>query len=106
MPKSSSSTQQQQQLPSISSLLQVKSNKGDRQVDHNFTVPTQSVITKAIGEPLPAMFLPGNSFDPLPPPGPDDWLNQYLEEGQTFQSFLDADLDEPYVGIVNVEMYN
>jgi archaemetzincin len=43
-------------------------------------------------EDLPAQlrraFEPDNDFEPLPPPGPNDWLASHPEPGQTFEQFL------------------
>jgi len=45
-------------------------------------------------EGLPAhlarAFQSTNHFDPLPPPGPGDWLAEHPEPGQTFEQFLRA----------------
>jgi hypothetical protein len=29
-------------------------------------------------------------YDPIPAPGPNDWLTDHQETGQTFQDFIDA----------------
>jgi archaemetzincin len=38
--------------------------------------------------PLRRAFEPDNDFEPLPPPGPHDWLASVPEPGQTFEEFL------------------
>src|SRR5207237_2806450 len=35
-------------------------------------------------------FEPAEGFDPIPPPGPNDWLSNHAEEGQTFEQFAGA----------------
>ena len=39
---------------------------------------------------LARAFQSTNHFDPLPPPGPGDWLAEHPEPGQTFEQFLRA----------------
>ena len=59
-----------------------------------FAPPSQKTILDAIGErnglplPLQRAFAPdAGSFDPIPNPGPNDWLAVHDEPGQTFDEF-------------------
>ncbi len=55
-----------------------------------FTIPDEKACLSAIGsfnycpklqDPFEAIF---PFFDPIPPPGPDDWLSAHKEKPQTF----------------------
>ena len=37
-------------------------------------------------------------FPPIPKPGPDDWLAQYKDDGQTYAEWV-ASVDDPYVPV-------
>jgi hypothetical protein len=89
---------QQQQLPPLSSLI-ISNNNNNNLILHSYIPPSSSAILEAIGEPIPSMFLPGNCFNPLPNPGPNDWLSQNQQDlaGQTYQAFVDSNADAPYV---------
>lgn len=59
-----------------------------------FQPPDDGRRSQAIGEVAdlpPALrraFEPGSFFEPVPPPGPRDWLNVAMERGQTFDAFV------------------
>jgi archaemetzincin len=59
-----------------------------------FTPPGADARRAAIGplEGLPAplrrAFEPDSDFAPVPPPGPDDWLANHAEPGQTYEQFV------------------
>jgi archaemetzincin len=58
-----------------------------------FTPPTRAEQLAAIGptaglpEPLQRALQPRDDFQPMPEPGPDDWLANHAEAGQTFDQF-------------------
>ena len=58
-----------------------------------FTPPNAKQRTAAIGSmrnvprDLRSAFDPADHFDPIPDPGPSDWLSQHQEFGQTFAQF-------------------
>lgn len=81
-----------QLLPSIS---QIIGYQPLRTRNPQFEVPSESTVYKAIGEPIPLLFTPGCSFEPLPTPGPSSWLNQHAEDGQTFDDFLKVSNNQP-----------
>jgi hypothetical protein len=61
----------------------------------SFAVPPPSERLRAIGplaklpEPAKRALEPRSDFfDPLPAPGPHDWLANYPEPGQSFERFL------------------
>ena len=67
-----------------------------------FAPPSQKTILDAIGErnglPLPVQraFAPdAGSFDPIPNPGPNDWLAVHDEPGQTFDEFKTSRPNRP-----------
>ncbi len=67
-----------------------------------FTPPSQETIRDATGDlsGLPAVlqraFAPdSNSFDPIPKPGPNDWLAVHEEAGQTFDEFKASQPNRP-----------
>src|SRR5881392_2116463 len=67
-----------------------------------FEPPSQKTIREAIGDlsGLPVLlqraFAPDhNSFDPVPTPGPDDWLAAHEESGQTFDQFKASEPNRP-----------
>ena len=47
---------------------------------------------------LARAFEPAGHFAPLPKPGPDDWLAQHEEEGQTFAQYLASEPNIPREG--------
>ena len=53
------------------------------------------ITNNQIGKPVPAMFIPGDCFQNLKLPGPNDWLNRYKEEGQTFYNFISSQEENP-----------
>ncbi len=67
----------------------------------DFRPPDERERLKAIGslEGLPlslkSVFIPGESFDPIPTPGPNDWLATQPEEGQTFREFVESPHNVP-----------
>jgi archaemetzincin len=44
--------------------------------------------TAALPGTLRRAFDPGRHFEPMPAPGPNDWLSNHPERGQTFEQFL------------------
>src|SRR6266550_1712337 len=66
-----------------------------------FTPPSQERIRDAIGDlgGLPVLlqraFTPDDSFDPIPKPGPNDWLAVHEEPGQTFDEFKASHPNRP-----------
>ncbi|KAL9651018.1 hypothetical protein ABK040_012762 [Willaertia magna] len=61
-----------------------------------FKVPSQGTSLSAIGEPVPPIYLPiSDCYEYVPLPGPNDWLNQYQEEGQTFNDFVNGEFEAP-----------
>ena len=66
-----------------------------------FTPPNAEHRLKAIGpaqqlpEPLRRALEPGTDFAPIPIPGPNDWLANHQEEGQTFEAFLRSRPNRP-----------
>jgi archaemetzincin len=67
----------------------------------NFTPPDQKERRRAIGSTaeesqiLRVALEPGDDFQPLPEPGPHDWLANHHEPGQTFQAFVHAPRNKP-----------
>lgn len=67
----------------------------------DFTPPGEKERLRAIGstkklsEILRRAFDPGADFNPIPAPGPGDWLAEHREEGQTFESFAKANWNRP-----------
>ena len=59
----------------------------------DFRVPGPEERVAAIGDTrglpkaLRKALTPGEDFDPIPSPGPSDWLSAHKEQGQTFQEF-------------------
>jgi archaemetzincin len=51
--------------------------------------------TSGLPETLPRALTPGDDFEPLPVPGPSDWLSNHPEDGQTFQTFIDSRANRP-----------
>jgi archaemetzincin len=66
-----------------------------------YTVPTPVQRLAAIGitaglpEPLRRAFKPRDDFQPLPEPGPTDWLTKHPEAGQTFDQFVRSRPNRP-----------
>lgn len=67
----------------------------------SFTPPTPDERKQAIGplERLPPRleraFTSAGHFDPLPPPGPHDWLANHPEPGQSFREWHKSDRVQP-----------
>lgn len=71
--------------------------QASRQVNDDileFRTPTVELCLAAIGDisklspDLQRSFTPGDDFDPMPRPGPRDWLAKYPEGGQTYSEFV------------------
>jgi len=66
-----------------------------------FTPPTPAQRLAALGpmsglpESLRLALQPGNDFQPLPAPGPNDWLANFAETGQTFEQFARSRPNRP-----------
>ena len=66
-----------------------------------FTPPGEKTIHDAIGDlsGLPIIlqrtFTPDHAFDPIPKPGPNDWLAVHDEPGQTFDEFKASQPNRP-----------
>ena len=67
-----------------------------------FTPPNDNTIRAAIGDlsqlspMVQRAFAPDpNAFQPLPQPGPDDWLTVHRETGQTFEQFKTSQPNRP-----------
>jgi archaemetzincin len=66
-----------------------------------FSPPTASERLRAIGptdglsEPLARALDPGSAFEPIPVPGPNDWLAVHVEPGQTFAQFVRSGSHRP-----------
>jgi len=65
-----------------------------------FTPPARAERIRAVGAVagLPLMLqraLDEQGFDPIPRPGPNDWLASHPEPGQTFAAFLAGHLPRP-----------
>jgi len=52
-------------------------------------------ITPDLLEPLRKALDPGLHFDPIPAPGPHDWLAAHHEDGQTFDEFVRSHPNRP-----------
>lgn len=51
--------------------------------------------TAALPPPLERAFDPANDFQPIPAPGPSDWLADHPEPGQTFEQYLQERVNRP-----------
>lgn len=66
-----------------------------------FEMPSAEKRIEAIGPAadlppsLRKAFDPAGQFEPLPPPGPNDWLAGHPESGQTFQQFVQSRPNRP-----------
>lgn len=67
-----------------------------------FTLSTENTTKVAIGDlsqlspMLKRAFTPDpNAFQPIPSPGPDDWLAVHRESGQTFDQFITSQPNRP-----------
>ncbi|MDW7980550.1 MAG: archaemetzincin [Verrucomicrobiales bacterium] len=66
-----------------------------------FEPPGPDARTKAIGdlsslpENLRRAFVPGDEFEPIPKPGPHDWLSVHPEPGQSFDQFVASRPNRP-----------
>lgn len=64
-------------------------------------MPTRAQSALAIGptvglpQALHRAFNPTHDFQPIPPHGPNDWLFNHPEPGQTYEQFLDSRADRP-----------
>jgi archaemetzincin len=67
----------------------------------HFTPPSREVRLAAIGstDGLPAalrrVLEPGDDFNPVPAPGPNDWLANHSESGQTYEEFVRSEPHRP-----------
>src|SRR2546425_9144876 len=67
----------------------------------SFRPPSKEEVWQAIGpldglpEDLRQAFLPNGDFEPIPPPGPNDWLAVHDEPGQTFLDFVRSRPNRP-----------
>jgi len=67
----------------------------------SFNPPSENDVWRAIGpleglpEDLRRAFLPDGDFEPIPPPGPTDWLAVHDEPGQTFLDFVRSRPNRP-----------
>jgi len=65
-------------------------------MEWRFTPPSRAQqlaaigLTTALPQPLQRAIEPQDDFQPLPEPGPDDWLANHAELGQTFDQFTRA----------------
>jgi archaemetzincin len=53
--------------------------------------------TSGLSETLRRALEPGEEFQPVPVPGPSDWLSNHREAGQTFEEFLNSRPNRPDV---------
>ena len=66
-----------------------------------FKPPTEQERTAALGqtdglpETLRRALAPDDDFDPIPAPGPSDWLASHREDGQTFDEFVRSHPNRP-----------
>lgn len=51
--------------------------------------------TAGLPEALRRAFDPRHGFEPMRSPGPDDWLSNHPEAGQTYEQFVDSRPDRP-----------
>ena len=51
--------------------------------------------TNGLSDMLQRAFAPGDSFEPMPVPGPSDWLAVHREPGQTFEQFRRSRPNQP-----------
>ena len=51
--------------------------------------------TNELSATLQRAFAPGDSFEPVPVPGPSDWLAVHREPGQTFEQFWRSCPNQP-----------
>jgi len=51
--------------------------------------------TNGLSAKLQRAFVPGDSFEPVPVPGPSDWLSVHREPGQTFEQFRRSHPNRP-----------
>ena len=65
------------------------------------TIPSGDEQKRAVGSlfnlspDLKAAFEVGDDFNPLPEPGPTDWLTSHKEQGQTYKQFLRSSPNRP-----------
>lgn len=58
--------------------------------------PSEAIgSTQSVSEPLKAALEPASEFEPLPAPGPNDWLAVHQEPGQTFDEFVASHPNRP-----------
>jgi archaemetzincin len=66
-----------------------------------FEVPNTQKRLEAIGpvadlpQSMNKAFDPASQFEPVPPPGPSDWLAVHQESGQSFQQFVQSRPNRP-----------
>ncbi len=66
-----------------------------------FAMPNEAQRSAALGDTtgLPQLLRralePGNSFQPMRMPGPEDWLANHAEAGQTFREFVNSGPNRP-----------
>jgi len=71
------------------------------QMAPRFTPPNPAAGLAALGptaglpEPLRRALEPGPDFQPLPEPGPSDWLANHPEAGRTFEQFVRSEPNRP-----------
>lgn len=75
-----------------------------------FTPPSRADRIRAVGPvaglpPALSRALDEQGFDPIPRPGPDDWLASHPEPGQTFAAFLAGHPPRPDSGTARRVLY-
>jgi archaemetzincin len=71
------------------------------QMAPRFTPPNPAARLAALGpttglpEPLRRALEPGPDFQPVPEPGPSDWLANHTEAGHTFEQFVQSEPNRP-----------
>ena len=65
-----------------------------------FELPTHKETLSAIGSTIPLLdslqrALSIDDFEPIPMPGPNDWLAEHHEDGQTYDEFIQSDHNSP-----------
>ena len=65
-----------------------------------FELPTHKETLSAIGSTIPLLdslqrALSIDDFEPIPMPGPNDWLAEHHEDGQTYDEFSQSDQTAP-----------
>lgn len=72
--------------------------------DTHPTLPT----SKLEASTLPPEFQPGDDYEPLPPPGPNDWLAVHHEPGQSYDRFVRSSPNTPTDerGVIHLQPLN